>query len=124
MGDLRNAGSKSPLASGRVARATAGTDTAAALGRTRARVTCDRHGSQQGSCGRHDEQGVRRCVSVAGVSSMISCQEGVYEARHLAQPLLVGAWLIVAPAVFGSFVTDRIAAGNDVGLGVLLIAAS
>jgi hypothetical protein len=38
--------------------------------------------------------------------------------------LILGVWLIVAPAVFGSFATDRIAAANDAGLGVLLIAAS
>jgi SPW repeat len=33
-------------------------------------------------------------------------------------------WLIAAPAVFGSFATSRIAAVNDLALGVLLIATS
>jgi len=38
--------------------------------------------------------------------------------------LVLGVWLIVAPAVFGSLATDRVAAANDIGLGVLVIAAS
>jgi hypothetical protein len=38
--------------------------------------------------------------------------------------LILGVWLIAAPVVFGSFATSRIAAANDIGLGVLLIAAS
>jgi hypothetical protein len=38
--------------------------------------------------------------------------------------LILGVWLIAAPAVFGVFTTNRIAAANDVGLGVLLIATS
>lgn len=38
--------------------------------------------------------------------------------------LILSVWLIVAPAVFGSFATDRIAAADDISVGVLLIAAS
>ncbi len=38
--------------------------------------------------------------------------------------LIVGVWLIIAPAVFGSLTTDRIAAANDIGFGLLVVAAS
>lgn len=38
--------------------------------------------------------------------------------------VILGVWLIVAPAVFGYLSTNRIAAANDIALGVLLVAAS
>jgi hypothetical protein len=38
--------------------------------------------------------------------------------------LVLGVWLLAAPAAFGTFTTSRIAAANDVALGALLIAAS
>jgi hypothetical protein len=38
--------------------------------------------------------------------------------------LILGAWLVASPVVLGSSATDRIAAANDVSLGVLLIALS
>ena len=38
--------------------------------------------------------------------------------------LVLGIWLIVAPVVFGSFAASRIAAANDMALGVLLVASS
>ena len=38
--------------------------------------------------------------------------------------LILGVWLLAAPAVFGAFTTNRIAATNDLAVGVLLIATS
>ena len=38
--------------------------------------------------------------------------------------LILGAWLIVAWVVFGTFATNTIAAANDLALGVLLMATS
>lgn len=38
--------------------------------------------------------------------------------------LILGVWLIIAPAVLGYLSTSRIAAANEIALGVLLIAAS
>lgn len=38
--------------------------------------------------------------------------------------LVLGVWLLAAPVVFGAFTTNRIAAVNDLALGVLLIATS
>jgi hypothetical protein len=47
-----------------------------------------------------------------------------FEARVIWLNLILGAWLIIAPAFIGSFTTRSVAVANDLALGLFLIAAS